>query len=321
MDLNKNRTLISIIIMTGVFLLVSIVSVYFMFANNEASKEINKDYINMIEKELEIDITTEDEFASINGNDYEIYVMKNSNSTYVSPCFEFIIVPGKIVITRALAKEFYDYKWQVGSEIIAIDGVELKDLSYFEIEDLIYAKTIELHKEFTLSTGVKVDFGYNKYTYYSTLVEDKKIVLSIYNLDRINRKQVYDLVNEYEEVVIDLSKATITELSSIVDFLSLFTAGNVQLFSSHDIRAYKNYKLNDIQIVLGNNQDKGILFALTSIKNHNSTITFDVSLDKLTVFEYNCKKIVTGNNYKLVIYDEYVKSIDKTESDISGLCK
>ena len=173
----------------------------------------------------------------------------------------------------------------------------------------------------TLATGKKVDFGYKKYTYYSTKVIDKKIVLSIYNLDRVDRKKVYDLTKEYEEVVIDLSKATVTELSSVADFVSLFALSNAKLFSSSDIRAYKNYKLNNIQIELGKNQDKGILFTLTSIKNHNSTITFDVSLEELNVVECNFKKVITSNNYKMSLYNEYVKCLEKTEGGTIELCE
>ena len=321
MDSSKKRAVISIAIMTCVCLIVAIVSVYFMFANDDSPKEKDKDYISIIEKELNMDITSDDDFVGINQNGYEIHVMENKFSTYISPCFEYIIDSDKIIITRALAKEFYTYPLKVGSEIVKIDGTELNGLGYFEIEELIYGKTIGLKKEFTLSDGKVFEYTYEKYTYYSTVV-DEKIVLSIYNLDRINRQQVFNLVKNYEDVTIDLSKATVTDINSLADFISLFVTDKAPIFSfPEDIYGYKTYKLNDINLVLENNTDKGILFLLTSIKNHNSTITFDVSKDILNVMEFDCKKVIKSSNYTVTIYNQKVKAIENTSGGITGLCK
>ena len=83
MDSSKKRTVISIAIMTCVCLIVAIVSVYFMFANNDSTKERNKDYISVIEKELNVDIISDDDFIGINQNGFEIHVMENKFSTYI----------------------------------------------------------------------------------------------------------------------------------------------------------------------------------------------------------------------------------------------
>ena len=322
MDSSKKRTVISIAIMTCVCLIVAIVSVYFMFANNDSTKERNKDYISVIEKELNVDITSDDDFIGINQNGFEIHVMENKFSTYITPCFEYIIDSDKIIITRALSKEFYAYPLMVGSEIVKIDGTELKGLGYFEIEELINGKALGLKKEFTLSDGKVFEYTYEKYTYYSSLINEKKIVLSLYNLDRINRKQVYDIVKDYEDVTIDLSKATVTDINSLADFISLFVTDKAPIFSFPEgIYGYKTYKLNDINLVLGNNIDKGILFTLTSIKNHNFTITFDVSKDTLNVMEFDCKKVIKSSNYTVTIYNQKVKAIENTSGGITGLCK
>ena len=117
-------------------------------------------------------------------------------------------------------------------EITKINDSVLAGKTYFEILDLLYSKNLDDEKQFTLSDGSKITYKYQNYysTYEYNLEEN---TLYLYNLDNLTAKGIYDLVNTYKDVSLDLSKATVTTYDGVVNFLSLFSLKNEVLFKTN----------------------------------------------------------------------------------------
>ena len=277
MDLKNNkRSIIGLLIITVIVGFLAVVAVSRMdFGIKDDGKIKKTDYMLLLEKELEIEFNSEDDFVNFATINYDLVVEPTKYKYYYKPCFDFVIVSDGVIITNQLSKEFDEFGFEAGMKITKINDSVLAGKTYFEILDLLYSKKLDDEKEFTLSDGTKITYKYqNYYSTYEYNVEENTLYL--YNLDNLTAKGIYDLVNTYKDVKLDLSKATVTTYDGVVNFLSLFSYKNEVLFKTPEgVIGQKGRKIDSININVKDNNDEGILFVLTCIKNLNSNINID----------------------------------------------
>ena len=310
---NKNRKVLAIVIFTIIFGALSIFAVTNLFKNNGSSNSTTeeevipkKNYIEILENETGITLSNENDFVDFKTVGLELVVMPVNYDNYTKPCFDFMIEEDGVVITNRLAKEFDDYGFVRGDKIVKINDVELKGKTYFEILDLIYAKNYGEVRKFTLADGREVNYVFVN---TSTKIEYDAMnrVLHIYNLDEITVKAIHDYVLADPNLTLDLSQATVNTYDGIVNFLSLFSEKNEVLFvTPENIVGQRNRKIDSLNIVVGGNQDEGILFTLTAVKNLNENITIDRADLNTTSFKV-VKKLIS-EEYIIYIKDYLLKT-------------
>ena len=273
MDLkNKNRNVLGILIMTIIFGVFAAISVVRLFDNQNQEKPlVKKDYILMLESELNITLDSEDDFTNMGNIVYDVLVEPTKFQYYYKPCFDFVIVQDGIIIKNGLAKDFSALGLKEGVKITKINDQELLGKSYFEILELIYSKTENEVKKFTFNDETTIDYEY-KYYENKMHYDEEENVLYVYNLDEITTKSIHEMVVLHSDLTLDLSNATVSTLEGVMNFVSLFSKKNEVLFKSPLMIGQNNRKINELNIVVGNNNDKGILFALTTINRINTNI-------------------------------------------------
>ena len=303
---NKRKYLPGILIMTLIFLGLSIFSVYNMINKNQKDDEEQKpkgSYISLLEENLNITLDSEDDFENFNMVGYDLLVEPTKYRNYFKPCFDFLIAKDGVIVKNSLSKEFYKYPLSIGSKIVKIDDKEITGLGYFEIFDLIYSSTNNVSKTFVLSDGTTFIYNYKDYSRKEDVVIDgKTITMKLYNLDNITRKGIYDKVVGYDEIILDLSSATVTDFETIRGFVSFFSNEEEVLFvEPQNVKGLSSYKLNNVKIILGDNKDLGISFLATTIKKLNASVTFD-RVD-LSTTSYMCGNIISNADYTIKIYN------------------
>ena len=311
---NKNKNKIAIIVITLIFGAFSIFSTLNLFSNRKDREEEleRKDYIEMLEKDLNVELTNDDDFVALNTVGYETVIIPTKYENYLKPCFDFIIEKDGIKITNRLAKEFDDYGFVVGQKIIKINDIELKGKDYFDILDLILCKTYGQTRKFTLEGNVEVEYTY-KNTSTKLEYNEELNVLVVYNLDEIAPRAIHEVVLAHPDLTLDLSKATITTYDGMVNFVSLFSLVDQPLFTEPDgVVGQKNRKINNLKITVKDNEDKGVLFALTTIKSLNNTITFDrLNLNTTTFY---IVRVLESEEYTIYIKNGLLSNQKSSDS-------
>ena len=313
MDLkNKNRSVVGILVITLIFGFLSVFSVVKMFSNNGEEEKLKKtDYVLLLEKELEIDLTSEDDFTNFESIDFEMVVEPTKYQNYYKPCFDFVIVRDGVILTNRLTKEFDSIGFKTGMKIVKINYEVLLGKSYFEILDLIYSKKLDETRKFIFSDGTEITYQYQNY--YSSLeyneIENK---LYVYNLDNLTPRSIHDIVTEHEDLTLDLSMATVTTYEGIV---TLFSNKDEVLFKTpENIIGQPGRKINNLNIVVKDNTDEGILFALNCIKTLNSNITIDKT--DLNTTQFYVLKIAKSANYTIYLKNYLLQA--KSASNNNG---
>ena len=320
MDSNNMRKYIpGILIMTLIFLGLSIFSINNMFKNKDKNEVLaSSSYMTLLEKELGTKLEGEDEFAIFESVGYDLVVIPKKYDRYFKPCFDFVVVRDGIVVKNQTAKEFLSYPLEIGSKIVKIDDKELKGLSYFEIIDLVYSSELSTTKKFVLSNGNEFDY---KYEHYSTKEQvtntETEITIKLFNLDSFTRKGIYEKASLFEKVTFDLSDATVTDVTAIKNFMSFFTKGNEELFSiPSGVKSLESYKLQNATILVGDNKDNGILFLVSALKSLNANVA--ISDFDFVVKEYKTFTVLENSDYEIRLYN-YVLKTKSASSSGSGV--
>ena len=299
---NNKRYILGILIMTIIFGVFAILAVGKLFNDQEQDKPLVKtDYILMLESELNISLDSEDDFTNFDNVVYAVLVEPTKYQYYYKPCFEFKIVSDGVVIKNGLAKDFSVLGLQEGMKITKVNDQTLSGKSYFEILELIYSKTENEVKVFTFQDETTINYEYKYYENKMSYDQDKNI-LYVYNLDEVTIKAVHEMVMQHPDLTLDLSEATVTTFEGVVNFISLFSDKNEVLFNSPLIIGQNNRKINELNIVVGNNDDRGVLFSLTCISRINKNIVIDRTSLNITTF-YVAKVLVSQD------YTIYLKNI------------
>lgn len=316
---NKRKYIPGILIMTLIFLVLAIFSVNNMMkGSNEKKKEIKGSYQTLLEKRLNTKLEGEDEFAIFESVGYDLVVVPKEYSKYYKPCFDFVVVRDGIIVKNHTSKEFFKYPLlSIGSKIVKIGEKELNGLGYFEVIDLIYSKELNVSKIFTLEDGQSFEYRYenstNKMEVTST---EEEVTIKMFNLNNFNRKGVYDKAKDAKKVTIDLTNASVTDVISIRGFMSFFTNEDEELFSTpQGVKSLESYKLSGVTIILGDNQDKGVLFMLSALKSLNANVT--ILNQNTTVNEYKTYTILENADYTIYLYDYVLNT--KTTTGGSGV--
>ena len=165
--------------------------------------------------------------------------------------------------------------------------------------ELIYSKTEKEIKKFTFSNNTTIDYEY-KYYENKMLYDEELNVLSVYNFDEITTKAIHETVVAHPDLTLDLTNATVTTLDGIVNFVSLFSKKNEVLFNTpQNIIGQNGRKISELNIVVGNNNDEGILFALTSVNRINQNIKIDKT--NLNTTSFYALKVLKSMDYTIYI--------------------
>lgn len=308
-----------ILIMTLIFLGLSIFSINNMLNKQDEKKDLIKgSYINLLEGKLNTKLEGEDEFAIFESIGYDVVVIPDKYNNYYKPCFDFVIVRDGIIIKNSTSKEFLNYPISIGSKIVKIGDIELIGLAYFDIVDLIFSKELNVSKIFTLDTGISFEYKYEKYSNKEEVsISENETTIKIYNLDKFSRKGIYEKATSNEKVIFDLTNASITNLDSMRNFMSYFTKGNEELFTiPSGVKSLESYKLDNATIVVGDNQDRGVLFMISSLKALNANVKIVELKEK--VDEYKTYEIIQNADYTIYIYS-YVLKTKSSLSNGSGV--
>lgn len=312
---NKNRSIIGIAIITIIFGLLSVFSVIRMTMENDDGENLKKtDYILLLEKELEVELTKEDDFENFASIDYDFIIEPKKYANYYKPCFDFVIEKDGVIIKNKLAKEFDLLGLKVGTKIIKINDTDLSGKTYFEILELLYSKNENEVKKFTLNDLTELEYQYKKY--YSTLeyIEEEN-VLYVYNFDNITARAIYDIVVSHKGVTLDLSFATVNTFDGVVNFLSLFTDKDEFIFKTpENIVGQTGRKIESLNIVVKDNADTGVLFILTALKTINSNINIDKN--DLNTTHFFVVKMLKSANYTIYLKSYLLES--KTAGESNG---
>ena len=310
MQNNNKKSLLAIGVLTIIFAFLSIFMVSNIYQKpNQGNNSIfdlfdRKDsYISGLEENLKIKIEATEPLDVLKEIGCDGLVIPKKYDTYYKPCFDFIITDLGIKITAATAKEFYSYDLNIGDIITHIDGNNLLEKDYFDIFEFIYAKDYTT-KKFTLANGNEIEYKYEAYHDKAEIKEEANILtIKLYNLNATTQNYVYKLATEddYEKVIIDLSQATISSYTRICQYLSLFADGKEELFSKPEkVKAYDMHKIENCEIIIGENIDPGILFFTTCINRYNT----DVVVDKKSGNEnYLNATIYENNEYRVLLFN------------------
>ena len=312
---NKRKYVPGILVMTIIFLGLSIFSINNMMKKSDDKKiQIKGSYQALLEERLNTKLDGEDEFSIFESIGYDLLVIPEKYNDYFKPCFDFVIARDGVVVKNHTAKEFFNYPLAIGSKIVKIGDKELKGLGYFEIIDLIYSSELNVSKIFTLENGESFEYRYENYSNkIETTILENETTIKMYNLNNFSRKGIYEKSLNVSKVTIDLSNASVTDINSMKSFMSFFTKGNEELFAiPQGVKSLESYKLNGVTIFLGENKDTGILFmasALNALKA-NVIITGQTNI----VDEYKTYSVLQNADYTIYLYDYVLK----TKKSLSG---
>ena len=272
MDLKTSRrNVFGILIITLIFGIFSMLSLLDLFENREKDSLVKSDYITVLEKELGIQLNQNNDFDNFLSIEQEMLVVPNKYRYYYKPCFDFVIVKGGVTITNRLAKEFDELGFEVGMKIIKVNDTNLEGKSYFEILELMYAKNTGEKKVFSHQNG-QIEYTYKGYNDRFEYNEETN-TLYIYNLGNVTSETIHNIYTAHPDLVIDLSMATVNTFDGVKNFVSMFSKEKESLFMIPDkILSTTPRKITGVKIVLGDNQDDGILFALTCIRSYESNV-------------------------------------------------
>jgi hypothetical protein len=290
MDFKNKRNVLGILIITIIFGALSLVSVLKLFNNDNQDKPlVKKDYVLMLEEELNITLDSEDDFVNFSNVPFDILVEPTKYQYYYKPCFDFVIVSDGVIIKNGLAKEFNSLGFKSGMKITEVNEETLFGKSYFEILELIYSKTEKEVKKFYFSDGTIIDYEY-KYYENKAYYDEENNIYYVYNLDEITPKAIHEMVELHPDLTLDLSNSTVTTFGGVIDFISLFSKKNEVLFKiPENIIGQNNRKISELKINVGDNQDAGILFALTNISRINPNIKIDKTDLNTTIFLFELR--------------------------------
>ena len=313
MDLKTSkRNVIGILIITLIFGIFSVISLSKMFNNTGDDYLIKSDYITALETELGIELNQEDDFANFALIEDEMLIIPAKYQYYFKPCFDFVIAKDGVFITNRLAKEFDELGFEVGMKITQVDSVALEGKGYFEILELMLAKNIGDKKTFTHSEG-QIEYTYKGYNDRYEYNEEENI-LYIYNLDNVSRETIHEVYSSNPNVAIDLSMATVNTYEGVRNFVSMFAADREVLFAiPENVIATTPRKISDVSIVLGDNEDDGILFALTAIKSYKANVKIVKNLtDESEVFVnqtvFNALNPLSSSTYTIYLKNNTMKT-------------
>ena len=307
-----NRNVIGILVITIIFGVLSAITLSRMYGNlPNKEEEVKKDYIVLLEETLKISLEGKNDFENLSSIGYDTVIEPVKYKNHYKPCFGFTIVEDGVIIKNAKSKDCYDYGFSHGQKITHINGEELKGKEYFDILDLLYATT-NVEKTFTVD-GEEVKYTYgtlNDRIYF----DQKENRLYIYNLDKITQKAIHDYCLQYENLVLDLSMASVDTFDGIYEFVSLFVDSDKTLFvSPENIKAKDNgRKISDITIDVGENTNSGVLFALTTISKYNSNLNIS-TFTPVNSF-YSMDKI-SNSKYTIYIYSAELKLVNTTPNE------
>lgn len=305
---NKKRYLPLIAIVTLVFALLSTFMLYSIYQDTTDDNYLNifnreDSYIKDLEEALKMDITADKPLDVLKEIGCEGLIIPTKYDKYFTPCFEFIITSEGAKITTALAKEFYDYDLAIGDVITHVDNQALNELAYFKVFEYLYAKEY-CTKSFTLSDGRTIDFKYEVYhNRCEVSEEDNVLTIKLYSLNVTTQNYVYKLATakEYDQVILDMSQATISSYNTFCQYLSLFANEKAVLFQKPEgVKALIMHKLENARIIVGDNQDPGILFFTTCINRLNNKVSIDKTLGKENYFN---AMIYTNSDYKVYLFN------------------
>ena len=313
MDLKTSkRNLLGILIITLIFGIFSMISLSRMFDNEGNDYLIKSDYITALEEELNIELNKSSDFENFALIDKEMLIVPAKYEHYFKPCFDFIVVSDGVIITNRLAKEFDELGFEVGIKITKIDDIILEGKSYFEILELMYAKNIGDKKVYSHTLGqIEYTFkGYNNRYEYN----EEENILYIYNLDNVSRETIHNIYKSHSDVVIDLSMATVNTYEGVRNFVSMFSEDKEVLFLiPENIKVSTPRKISGVKIVLGDNLDDGILFALTAIRSYKADVKIvknvsdevEVSVNQNV---FNALNILSSSTYKIYLKNHMMKT-------------
>lgn len=314
MDLKTSkRNIIGVLIITVIFAIFSFISISNMMKDG-GNKDIivKSDYIALLEKEYNKEFLDGTDFEILSQINEEVLVVPTKYKYYFEPCFNFVVVSDGVIITKRLAKEFDELGFTEGMKITKVNDVLLEGKNYFEILDLMYAKNYEEEKVFHHAGG-EIKYTYKAYDNRFSYDEENN-TLHIYNLDNVLRETIHEIYLSNPDLVIDLSMATVNTFEGIEQFVSMFSGDREVLFQTpENIISYTPRKISDVKLVLGENNDDGILFALTAIRSFKANVkivknAIDVEEIIVNKTTFNAMKILSNSAYNIYLKNDAMKT-------------
>lgn len=314
MDLKTSkRNIIGVLIITVIFAIFSFISISNMMKDG-GNKDIivKSDYIALLEKEYNKEFLDGTDFEILSQINEEVLVVPTKYKYYFEPCFNFVVVSDGVIITKRLAKEFDELGFTEGMKITKVNDVLLEGKNYFEILDLMYAKNYEEEKVFHHAGG-EIKYTYKAYDNRFSYDEENN-TLHIYNLDNVLRETIHEIYLSNPDLVIDLSMATVNTFEGIEQFVSMFSGDREVLFQTpENIISYTPRKISDVKLVLGENNDDGILFALTAIRSFKANVkivknAIDVEEFIVNKTTFNAMKILSNSAYNIYLKNDAMKT-------------
>lgn len=314
MDLKTSkRNIIGVLIITVIFAIFSFISISNMMKDG-GNKDIivKSDYIALLEKEYNKEFLDGTDFEILSQINEEVLVVPTKYKYYFEPCFNFVVVSDGVIITKRLAKEFDELGFTEGMKITKVNDVLLEGKNYFEILDLMYAKNYEEEKVFH-HTGGEIKYTYKAYNNRFSYNEENN-TLHIYNLDNVLRETIHEIYLSNPDLVIDLSMATVNTFEGIEQFVSMFSGDREVLFQTpENIISYTPRKISDVTLVLGENNDDGILFALTAIRSFKANVkivknAIDVEEIIVNKTTFNAIKVLSNPTYNIYLKNDAMKT-------------
>lgn len=306
---NKKRFTVAIAIFTLIFAGFAVFSIFNLSSSFDKveDEEEKADYILALEEKLNITMTGKDDFTDFKQIGYEMVIVPEKLQYYIRPCFDFVIERDGVVITNRQGKAFDTYNLKNGMKITKINDNVLLGKTYFEILELVYALNTDTVKRFTFADGSFIDYHYENDN--SNYEYDKNTnTLSLFNLDKLTVKAIYDQISTYENVTLDLSKANFKKYETVVNFLSLFSESDETLLRfPANVIGQKNRKFNTLNITADNTNNSDILFLLTAIHAINEDVKIN-QLD-LKTEEFYAEEIIEIPGYTIYLKD--LKLINK----------
>lgn len=304
---NKKRIVAAIGVFTLIFAALAVFSIFNLSSNIKDKEDeedlVKADYILALENALNITMSGKDDFADFKEVGYDMVIVPKTMKYNIKPCFDFVIEKDGVVITNKLNKSYTSYQFSKGMKIVSINDEVLLGKTYFEILELIYAKSINETKKFTFEDGTIVEYNYkNDISSYEYNKESN--VLYLYNLDNITITGVYELLTQYSTAQLDLSMASCKKLETIVDFLSLFSDSDEELLSiPTNIVGQKNRKISSLNITTNEKQDESVSFILSAIKSLNENINIE---NNLNTKNFYCEQIIDIEGYTIYLKNQQI---------------
>ena len=322
MDLKTSRrNVLGILIITLIFGIFSVLSLLDLFENKEKDNLVKSDYMTVLEKELGIQLNQNNDFDNFLSIEQEMLVVPNKYRYYYKPCFDFVIVKGGVMITNRLAKEFDELGFEIGMKITKVDDTKLEGKSYFEILELMYAKNTGKKKIFFHQNG-QIEYTYKGYNDRLEYDQEENI-LYIYNLDNVSSETIHNIYTAHPDLVIDLSMATVNTYNGVKYFVSMFSKEKESLFLIPEkVLSTTPRKITNVKIVLGDNQDDGILFALTCIRSYESNVKIvrtasDVDGVLVNNPTFNALKTLSSSSHTIYLKNSVMKAkVIETGGDV-----